>query len=78
MHAGDVVVLCQLLSVESFTTGRGTRDENLDGVQATERVELLLEGADVLADTKLSVPLELFLLDELILVLLLHLEFFRS
>lgn len=49
----DIVVLGKLLSIEGLARGWGTRDENLDGVQATEIVELFVELHNVADDTLL-------------------------
>ena len=59
VHSRTVVVLGELLSIESFATSRGTGDKDLHGVEATESVEFLLEVSDVFPDAELCVPLEL-------------------
>jgi len=59
VHARNVVVLGQLLGIESLTTRRGACDKNLDGVQATESVEFFLKISDVFPDAELCVPWEL-------------------
>ena len=61
MHLGNVVVLGQLVGIESLTTRWGSCDENLHWIQSSELIELCVKLSDILADSSLGMPWELSL-----------------
>ena len=74
-NVGDIVVLGQLLRVEGLTTGRRSRNKDLNGVETSKLVELHIELGHVTDDTFLTVPWEFERLKKFFLLFFLKILF---